>query len=107
MGTMKKHAERGYKIASSTEEFSVIAKYILHHHEKWDGTGYPNGLKGEEIPLFSRIIAIADAYDVMTHARPYSEPLPKKEALKEIKKCSGSQFDPEMVDEFVDLILED
>jgi len=105
--TMKKHAERGYKIASSTEEFSVIAKYILHHHEKWDGTGYPNGLKGEEIPLFSRIIAIADAYDVMTHARPYSEPLPKKEALKEIKKCSGSQFDPEMVDEFVDLILED
>jgi diguanylate cyclase (GGDEF)-like protein/PAS domain S-box-containing protein len=105
--TMKKHAERGYKIASSTEEFSAIAKYILHHHEKWDGTGYPNGLKGEEIPLFSRIIAIVDAYDVMTHARPYSDPLSKEEALKEIKKCSGSQFDPELVEEFVDLILED
>lgn len=104
--TMKEHAERGYKIASSTEEFSAIAKYILHHHEKWDGTGYPNGLKGEEIPLFSRIIAIVDAYDVMTHDRPYSEPLSKEEALKEIKKCSGSQFDPELVDEFVKMTLE-
>jgi HD-GYP domain-containing protein (c-di-GMP phosphodiesterase class II) len=64
--------------------FSIIAKYILHHHERWDGTGYPNGLKGEETPLFSRIIAIVDAYDVMTHARPFSEPLSQAEDFKSV-----------------------
>jgi diguanylate cyclase (GGDEF)-like protein/PAS domain S-box-containing protein len=104
--TMKKHAERGYEIASSTADFSAVAKYILHHHERWDGTGYPNGLKGEEIPLFSRIIAVVDAYDVMTHDRPYSGALSKKEALDEIRKCSGSQFDPKLVEEFIDLMWE-
>ncbi|MEC9490944.1 MAG: HD domain-containing phosphohydrolase [Halanaerobiales bacterium] len=103
---MEKHAERGYSIANSTDKFSAIAKYILHHHERWDGTGYPEGLKGEEIPILSRIIAIADAYDVMTHQQPYSEAMSREEALAEIEAKSGSQFDPELVEVFIKLINE-
>ncbi|MGM0445700.1 MAG: HD domain-containing phosphohydrolase [Bacillota bacterium] len=104
---MKKHPERGYRIAAATEEFSHIAADILHHHEWWDGSGYPDGLKGEEIPLLSRIAAIVDAYDAMTNNRPYNNPISHKEAIAELKRCSGSQFDPELVDVFVQLYGED
>ncbi|WP_133960351.1 HD domain-containing phosphohydrolase [Halanaerobium saccharolyticum] len=103
---IKKHAERGYSIANSTDKFSAIAKYILHHHERWDGTGYPEGLKGEGIPLLSRIISIADAYDVMTHKQSYSKALTKEEALTEMRKNAGTQFDPELVKVFVRLMRE-
>lgn len=95
--TVKNHSEIGYRIALSSPELASIAEAILHHHECWDGSGYPLGLKGERIPLLSRIIAIADSYDVMTNGRPYKKAVSKKEALAEIKRCAGTQFDPELV----------
>lgn len=78
---------------------------ILHHHERWDGTGYPGGLKGKEIPLLARIITIIDAYDVMTNDRSYQKSISKKEALAEIKRCSGTQFDPELSKTFLSMML--
>jgi diguanylate cyclase (GGDEF)-like protein/PAS domain S-box-containing protein len=105
--TMKKHPERGYRIASATEEFAHVANAILHHHEWWDGSGYPDGLKEEEIPLLSRIASIVDAYDAMTNNRPYNHPKSHQEAVAELKRCSGSQFDPELVEVFLQLYEED
>jgi len=101
---MKKHPEKGFSIAESTNELKNIAKLILHHHERWDGKGYPDGLKGEQIPLLSRILSIVDAYDVITHARPYKEPLSHEDAMDEIRNCAGTQFDPSQVDAFVELM---
>ncbi len=101
---IKEHPERGYRIAAATEEFAPISNYILYHHERWDGSGYPQGVSGEEIPLLSRIISIVDAYDVMTNGRPYKEPLSQEEALEEILSCSGSQFDPELAETFVEVM---
>ncbi len=101
---IKEHPERGYKIASASEEFALVAEEILFHHERWDGKGYPEGLSGEEIPYLSRIIAIIDAYDVMTNDRPYSQAINKKEALAEIENCAGGQFDPKLAKEFTQLI---
>ncbi|MGM0603922.1 MAG: HD-GYP domain-containing protein, partial [Bacillota bacterium] len=104
---MKRHPEWGYRIAASTEEFSHVAKAILHHHEYWDGSGYPDGLKGKQIPLLSRITAIVDAYDAMTNSRPYNQPKSHQEAVEELKRCAGSQFDPELVEVFLKLYEED
>lgn len=98
---IKQHSEAGYRILMSTENLNNIACYILHHHEKWDGSGYPKGLMGNSIPLFSRIIAIADAYDAMTHDRPYRRGLTKTEAITELQDKSGSQFDPHLVSIFI------
>lgn len=98
---MKKHSEIGYRILSSANEFSEIAQYVLEHQEKWDGSGYPKGLKGQEISREARIIAIADAFDAMTNYRTYGKILSKEEALEEIGNCSGTHFDPEIVKIFV------
>ncbi len=103
---IKDHTRRGYTIATSTEEFSPVAEGILHHHERWDGEGYPQGLAGEEIPLLARIISIVDAYDVMTNGRPYKTALSREEALEEIEACAGSQFDPRLAKEFVQMMRE-
>ena len=100
---IKQHPRTGYRIAAATDEFTHIAELILAHHERWDGSGYPRGLKGEEIPLLARIITIVDAYDVMTNGRPYKEPLSKQEALEELKRCAGSQFDSNLVEHFVEI----
>ncbi len=97
------HPARGYKIASATSEFAVIAEEILSHHERWDGKGYPRGLAGQDIPYLARIITIVDAYDVMLSGRPYQRGMSKEEALQEIEDCAGSQFDPEIAEEFVEL----
>lgn len=91
---MKRHPEIGYRILSSVHEFSEIADYVLEHQERWDGKGYPRGLKGEKISLQARIIAIADAFDAMTTHRAYGIILSQGEAIDEIRKCSGTQFDP-------------
>ena len=97
-----RHSEIGYRILSSANEFSEIADYILAHHERWDGRGYPKGLKGEEIPLEARIITIADAYDAMTSDRSYRKGLSKTEAIEETIKCSGTQFDANLVRVFTE-----
>jgi len=101
---MQKHPEIGFRIAQASHELSHIAEYILTHHERWDGNGYPQGLKGTQIPKLSRIISIADAYDAMTNSRPYKQPINHEEALEEIKRCAGTQFDPEIVDVFVKVL---
>lgn len=98
---MKTHAEKGFRIINASSEIINVAKCVLTHHEKWDGSGYPLGIAGEEIPLMARIIAIADAYDVMTHDRVYRKAMNKEEAIKELKRCSGTQFDPELVELFL------
>lgn len=104
---IKTHPVKGAAIADSTAEFSSIAALIRHHHERWDGSGYPDGLAGEEIPLLSRIISIVDSYDVMTNERPYKKAMTKKEAVKEIRRCAGSQFDPDLAAEFIALLEEE
>ena len=98
-----RHPEIGYRIAQNTHELSNVAEYILSHHERWDGTGYPRGIKGSDIPLLCRILAVADAYDAMTNNRSYRKALSAETALDEIRSCSGSQFDPHIVDIFLRL----
>jgi HD-GYP domain-containing protein (c-di-GMP phosphodiesterase class II) len=78
---------------------------ILHHHERWDGLGYPDGLKGEAIPIEARILAVADAFDAMTSSRPYRGKLSYKKVLQELKHCSGTQFDPKLVEAFLPIAL--
>ena len=103
---MKSHVEKGYSIASASEELSEIADLIRHHHECWNGRGYPDGLVGEEIPLLSRVISIVDAYDAMRNDRPYRKAMTEKEAREELKRCAGTQFDPNIIEEFVALLEE-
>ncbi|MDD2619934.1 MAG: diguanylate cyclase [Syntrophomonadaceae bacterium] len=98
---MQKHCEIGYRIVQFTPELSIIAEDILSHHEHWDGSGYPLGLKHKQIPLASRILAIVDAYDVMTRGRAYQAARSPEQAREEIKKCAGTQFDPELVEIFL------
>lgn len=97
---IKKHPEIGYEIISNIPELKTIAKYILHHHERWDGNGYPHKLKGEQIPLFCRILSVADAFDAMTNNRIYRKALKIDQAILEIKKNAGSQFDPYIAELF-------
>ena len=101
---MRKHSEISQRIALSTPDLAHIAYAVLSHHERWDGGGYPNQLKGHDIPLVSRIIAVIDAFDVMTHERPYKKAISSKEALEELKRCAGSQFDPSIVEVFVETV---
>ncbi|MBP2666485.1 MAG: diguanylate cyclase with sensor, partial [Firmicutes bacterium] len=101
---MKRHSEIGYRIALSSVDLLHIAEWILRHHEWWDGSGYPIGLAGADIPLECRILSIADAFDAMTSDRPYRKAMPINNAIQELKKCSGKQFDPALVDVFCELL---
>jgi len=101
---IKRHPEIGERIVRSVPDLFGIAEAILSHHERWDGTGYPQGLQGKQIPLLSRILALADTYDVMTNGRPYKKSINPGDAVKEIKKCAGTQFDPELVKIFVETL---
>lgn len=94
---IRRHPEMGYRIARASAELTGIADFILYHHERWDGKGYPQGLKEDEIPLFSRILAVADAYDAMTHPRPYRKKLTPGEAAVELDHGAGTLFDPSVV----------
>ncbi|MGB9814056.1 MAG: PAS domain S-box protein [Thermovenabulum sp.] len=100
---IKQHSEKGYRIALSSPDLAGIADLILKHHERWDGKGYPLGLKGKEIPLLCRILSVADAFDAMTSKRPYNMVKSVEEALSEIKRNAGTQFDPEIVEVFLSL----
>ncbi|HPE68601.1 MAG TPA: HD domain-containing protein [Thermotogota bacterium] len=98
---MKKHPEWGASVLSTGDELEEIVKGVRHHHENWDGTGYPDKIAREHIPLMARIISVADAYDAMTSDRPYRNALPEDIALSEIQKHRGTQFDPQVVDAFL------
>ncbi|MBK5253318.1 MAG: HD-GYP domain-containing protein, partial [Peptostreptococcaceae bacterium] len=102
---IKQHPEIGYRLLGATSEFYTIADAVLAHHERWDGTGYPYGLVGEAIGWKARALAIADAYDAMVSERPYKASLSKEEAIAEIKKNAGAQFDPDIARVFVEKVL--
>ncbi|MBP9559895.1 MAG: diguanylate cyclase, partial [Synergistaceae bacterium] len=102
---IKIHSEKGYQILKSIDEYAALAESVLQHHERWDGKGYPEGLREGDILLHSRIINVADAYEAMTSDRPYKKALTQKEAVDELKKCRGKQFDPEIVDVFIEKVL--
>ncbi|NOW05869.1 diguanylate cyclase (GGDEF)-like protein/putative nucleotidyltransferase with HDIG domain/PAS domain S-box-containing protein [Clostridium beijerinckii] len=102
---IKRHPEIGYRILSTVNEMSEIAKYVLSHHEMWNGEGYPKGIKDIDIPFESRIISIVDAYDAMTSERPYRKALSEEFAIEELKRNSGIQFDPELVNLFIEKVL--
>ncbi len=102
---IKRHPEIGYRILSTLNDMSDIAKYTLFHHERLNGSGYPKGLKGDEIPLPSRILSIADAYDAMTCERSYRGAMPEADAIHELEKCSGMQFDEALVRIFIENVL--
>lgn len=102
---IKRHPEIGYRILSTVNEMSDMARYVLAHHERWDGKGYPKGLAGEDIPLQSRIITIADSYDAMVSERSYRGPLPKEIAIGELRKGKGTQFDSKLVNVFIEEVL--
>lgn len=105
--TIKSHPHIGAGILNSIEFLKNVCMIIEHHHERFDGQGYPSGLKGDEIPLGSRIICVADSFDAITSCRPYRKPLSFKDATQEIKRCSNSQFDPEVVNCFLRLFEND
>jgi HD-GYP domain-containing protein (c-di-GMP phosphodiesterase class II) len=100
---MKKHPEYGWAVLRHVPGMERASLMILHHHESFDGKGYPAGLKGDEIPIGSRIVSVIDAFDAMVSSRPYRAGLPVEEAERRLLKASGSQFDPEVVDRFLPL----
>jgi len=103
---MRTHPEVGYKILHRIEFLEDAAQFVLHHHERFNGSGYPVGLKGKDIPITSRIFAVVDTVDAMTTARPYREALSFETAINEIKNCSGIQFDPQIVEAFLSVGLD-
>ncbi|MEJ6950724.1 bifunctional diguanylate cyclase/phosphohydrolase [Natronospora cellulosivora (SeqCode)] len=100
---LKTHPEIGYRIAFSIDDLVPVAEEILSHHEHWDGSGYPKGLKGEEIPVLARIINIIESYDVLRSERPYNKAKSHEEAIRELKKESGTKYDPELFERFIKL----
>ncbi len=97
---VQRHPVIGWQILRRISSFQQVARIVRHHHERFDGSGYPDGLRGEDIPLASRLIAVADSYDAMTSMRSYRKAVSAKEAWQELCRCSGSQFDPEAVKAF-------
>ncbi len=102
---IKKHPEIGYRIAKTVPELRSIAEYILCHHERWDGKGYPQGLAGENIPYLARILSILDSYDAMIEDRPYRKALSNEAAIEEISRNAGTQFDPALAKIFIEKVL--
>lgn len=100
---IKKHPEIGFRIVQNIPELASVSEFILHHHERWDGKGYPSGLIGREIPLMSRILAVVDAYDAMISDRIYKKAISKEEAITELKRNAGTQFDAKIVEIFINI----
>ncbi|HEY8892075.1 MAG TPA: diguanylate cyclase [Clostridium sp.] len=103
---MKQHSLNGVEIIKSVGSLKEIIPIILHHHERYDGNGYPGNLKGENIPYLVRMLTVVDCFDAMTSNRPYNKRKTYKEAIEELKKCSGTQFDKDIVDAFIKVIME-
>lgn len=101
MDIVKKHSEVGYQILKLIDEHAPIAKIVLYHHERYDGQGYPHGLKGDEIPLLSRILSIADSFESMRRNRSYAQTLSIEQAFEELRRCSFTQFDGDLVEVFI------
>ena len=101
---MRKHPEIGFRIAQASPELITVAESILCHHERWDGRGYPQGLKGTSIPLLARILSVVDSFDAMTNDRVYQKAISREMALHEIEVCAGSQFDPSIRSLFIDMM---
>ena len=97
---MRRHPVAGARMLETLGAPPTILPVVLHHHERWDGSGYPTGRQGDEIPLEARVLCIADSFDAMTSTRPYRAPRRPDEAMAELERCAGTQFDPELVDAF-------
>jgi putative nucleotidyltransferase with HDIG domain len=104
---MKTHTNAGYQILRAADEYSNLAEYALYHHERYDGMGYPAGLKGEKIPYFARIISIVDSYEAMTSNRRYRLKKSKADAIEELRQNIGTQFDPELTKVFIEKVLKE
>jgi putative two-component system response regulator len=104
---MEKHPIIGENILSSYSAFQGSLESVRHHHEHWDGSGYPDGLRGEDIPLGARIISIVDAFDAMTADRPYRDGMPVEDAVERLKAGMGTQFDPRLCGLFIQLLVEE
>ncbi|WP_312651781.1 PAS domain S-box protein [Proteiniclasticum sp.] len=105
MNQIRKHSEIGYQLLKEVDDYKHLAEIVLSHHEWWNGLGYPRNLKEKQIPLLARIIAVTDAYETMIGKRNYKESIGKDEAIKELKACAGTQFDPELVELFVNKVI--
>lgn len=103
LATVRRHPLVGAQLVARVRSLRHSVDCVLHHHERWDGTGYPHGLAREAIPLEARILAVADAYDAMTSNRPYRSPVAHDDALRELERCAGTQFDPTVVAAFIGL----
>jgi HD-GYP domain-containing protein (c-di-GMP phosphodiesterase class II) len=99
---IRRHPVTGARLVECFDDFEPALPYVLHHHERWDGSGYPHGLCGETIPVEARLLGVADAFDAMTSRRAYRPALSVEQALAELERCAGSQFDPELAQAFVD-----
>ena len=99
------HPVKSAELINKVEGMESFSRIVRHHHEKYNGKGYPDGLTRKAIPYFSRIITVADAYDAMTSERPYRRPLSPEEAAKELRRCKGSQFDPTLIDPFIEKVI--
>lgn len=103
---LKTHPEEGVQVIKSVESLEKIVPIILHHHEKYNGTGYPLSLKGEDIPYLARILTVVDSFDAMTSNRPYNKRKSYEDAIEELRRCSGTQFDPVIAEKFIEVIQE-